>query len=166
MSSRPLYELTKDMKGLESLADSEELDAETIADTMEGIEGEFNDKAVALITVSRRIGEDVDILEIEISRLQARLKTFKNKQESMIEYLRTNMENTGISKISCPVFTITLAKGRDIVSISDADDIPPEYINFETKRTPMKKEILAGLKGGEEIPGASLCKSKTSLRIK
>jgi len=160
-----LYEITESLKGLEKLAD-EGMDDETIADTFEAVEGEFNEKAVAVVHVTKNMDADIDAVDAEIKRLQGRKSMLNAKKDSIVEYLRFNMEESGISKIECPLFTITLAKGRDIVRIEDEGKIPTDYLNIKTIMTPMKKEILADLKSGKDIPGASIVKTKSSLRIK
>ena len=165
-----LYEITDNHMSLMRMVESEELTLEQVADTMEMIEGEFSDKAVSLVAVKQNIQVAVDSIGNEIKRLQAIKKTIENKQASMIEYLRSNMEASGITKIEhidkSPFFTITLAKGRDIVSINDESKIPTDYLDIKTTMTPMKREILADLKQGKEISGVTLVKSKTSVRIK
>ncbi len=157
-----LYEITEAHKDLEKLAD-EGLD---IGDTFEAIEGEFNDKAISVIHVINNMGGNVTALENEIDRLSKRLKSIKSSQEGMKEYLRFNMEATGINKISCHLFTISIKQGRDIVQIDDDSLIPTDYLNIKTSSTPMKREILADLKTGKEIAGASMVKSKSSISIK
>lgn len=164
--SEPLYEITAKHRELALLAEENEDMAQAVSDTMEMIEGEFNDKALSLVNVMKNIGAGIPSIDAEIARLTARKKTIENNQAHMTKYLQTNMEASGISKIECPLFTITLAKGRDIVQIDDADKIPADYLNIKTSMTPMKKEILAALKEGEEINGASLVKSSNSIRIK
>lgn len=161
-----LHEITDKHMELAKLADTDEDMAQAVADTMESIEGEFEDKALSLISVVSNMENDVSAISAEIERLTKRKKTITNRQEYMREYLRVNMEAAGINKISCPLFTITLANGRDIVQINDADKIPSDYLDIKTSMTPMKKEIYAALKNGDKVEGASLCKSNTSLRIK
>jgi len=161
-----LHQITDKHRELLALAEESDDMAQAVADTMESIEGEFEEKALSLMAVAGNMDGDVSAIDNEIARLAARKKSIQNRQESMKEYLRMNMEASGINKITCPLFTITLAKGRDIVQINDADKIPADYLNIKTSMTPMKKEILAALKAGEEIEGASLTKSKNSIRIK
>lgn len=161
-----LHQITDKHRELAKIAEESEDMAQAVSDTMESIEGEFEEKALSLMAVMENIGGDIPAIDAEIERLTARKKTIQNKQESMKEYLRMNMEASNINKISCPLFTITLAKGRDIVQIDDLDKIPADYLNIKTSYAPMKKEILAALKEGEEIEGAVLTKSKNSIRIK
>ena len=159
-----LYILTEQHRGLEKLAESDnELD---LADTFEALEGEFNAKAISLINVVKNKDGDILAIDDAIKRLQDRKKSITNRQDSMREYLRTNMEASGINKIECPLFTITLAKGRDVVLVGDQEKIPADYLNIKTSVTPMKDDILKALKAGESIPGCELSKSKSSLRIK
>ena len=164
--STPLYEITAKHRDLALLAEESEDMAQAVADTMEAVEGEFEDKAISLINVMKNIGAGIPSIDAEIARLTARKKTVENNQDHMKAYLQTNMEASGISKIECPLFTITLAKGRDIVSVDDESAIPAEYMNYKTSASPMKKEILAALKEGEEIEGVSIIKSANSIRIK
>lgn len=161
-----LYEITEQHKELLKLADESDDMAQAVADTMEGIEASFDDKAISLITVEKNMEADVLAINSEIERLTKRKQIIVNKQNSMKEYLRINMEETGISKITCPLFAITLKKGRDIVKIQDEDKIPTDYLNIKTSVTPMKREILAELKAGNDVEGAILVKSKSSILIK
>lgn len=157
-----LYEITEAHKELEKLED----DGLDIGDTFEAIEGEFNDKAISVVHVIKNMGGNVTALENEIDRLSTRLRAIKNRQESIKDYLRYHMEATGINKISCDLFTIALKQGRDIVQIDDEDKIPTDYLNIKTSVTPMKRELLADLKTGKDIPGCSIAKSKSSIGIK
>jgi len=162
-----LYELTEQHRELAVLAESDEGDlSEALADTFEALEGEFNDKAISVIHVVKNMDADGDAIDNEIKRLQARKKSVQNKQNWMREYLRSNMEASGISKIECPIFTIALAKGRDIVEITDEGKIDAEYLNIKTSVTPIKADILKALKEGKEVSGCRLSKSNSSLRIK
>jgi len=164
--STPLYEITAKHRDLALLAEENEDMAQAVADTMEMIEGEFNDKALSLVNVMKNIGAGIPSIDAEIARLTVRKKTIENNQKHMTAYLQTNMEASGISKIECPLFTITLAKGRDIVSVDNENAIPAEYMNYKTSASPMKKEILAALKEGEKIEGVSIVKTANSIRIK
>lgn len=158
-----LYELTDDIR---QLAEVEDIPEEVIRDTLEGITGEFEDKAKNLIHVVLNMEPDLSAIDGEIARLQQRKKTIKSRQEWLKAYLRENMEAAGIKKISAPLFTITCVPGRDIVQINDADKLPEEYINVKTTIAPDKKKILDELKTGGVVPGAERVKSKSSIRIK
>lgn len=162
-----LYELTGQFKELAALGEGADEDlAIAVRDTMAGIEAEFNDKALAVSHVILNMDADVAALNAEIARLQERARLMANRQASIKEYLLENMEAAGITKISCPLFTITLAKGREVAAIDDASAIPDELMRVKTDISPDKAAIVAKLKAGEEVPGARLERSKSSIRIK
>lgn len=160
-----LREISGQYLSLLDLANNDEIPIEAITDTLQGIEGEFKEKAVKVVEVINSIESDVSQIDAEIERLRARKKVITNRNQSIREYLMTNMEACEISKISCPLFTITLAKGRDVVVIDNEDELPDEYITVKTSTAPDKTAILAALKEGN-VAGAHIEKSRPSLRIK
>ena len=158
-----LYELTAQHRELLSMDD---IDPETLADTLEGLEGSIQDKAQNIVAVRSEMENTVTAIDTEIARLSARKTVIKNREVALRNYLKTNMQASEIKKIECPLFTITLAKGRDVVHIEHEDSLPDEYLNAKTVITPDKKQLLADLKKGVVIEGARLIKSDDSVRIK
>ena len=162
-----LYEITGQFRELAALADGADEDlAIAVRDTLGAIEAEFNDKAVAVSHVILNLDADVAALDMEIDRLTERKRLITNRQKQIKDYLRENMEATGISKISCPLFTITCAKGRESVVVDSEDGIPDELMSVKTEVRPDKVAIAARLKAGEEIPGCRLERGQSSIRIK
>lgn len=161
-----LRDMTGQYTELLAIASDPDLPPEALADTLEGLEGEIKIKAENIIHILLNSGTDVVALDGEIKRLQARKKSIENGKERLKEYLRFNMEATGITRIECPLFSISLGKGRAIVSIDDEGALPGEYVNTKTTTAPDKRRILAALKDGAVIEGASLTTSEPSLRIK
>jgi hypothetical protein len=165
-TSEHLYEISTRFRELTKLAeDGDEGMAEAIADTLEGIEGEFTEKAEAIVMVATNVTRHVAAIDQQIERLQAKKKAVLNKEESLRSYLKKNMIETGINKIECPLFTITLAKAPKIVEILDEDLLPLEFVNVQTKITPDKVAIKKALKDGE-VEGAALKDGTRRLTIK
>lgn len=157
-----LYELTGNIKALESL----DLDTETLADSLEGIAGEFEEKAKGILAFTENMNGDIDALSNEIKRLQGRKSTLENRKKRLREYLLHNMEASGIRKIECPYFTASLREGSESVDIDDLESIPDEYVKVEVKETPDKTAIKRDLKAGIEINGVSLNRGATTIVIK
>jgi hypothetical protein len=144
-----------------------ELTGEMIADTLESIEGDFNDKAIAVTHVITEMGSNIDRIDAEINRLQIRKKVMQNSNDRIREYLKSNMLASGITKIDCPLFSITIAKGRDVVQIIDEESLPDDYLSVKTVISPDKRAILKALKDDiDSVKGATLTKTEPSLRIK
>lgn len=160
-----LREISEQFRELQRLADDPDM-AVAVADTLEGIEAEFEHKARAIVTVAQNMDDDVRILDDEIKRLQARKKSISNRQAQLKDWLRQNMEVTGITRIACPLFTINCVQGREVAVVENADALPDEYVSIKTTVSPDLNGIAKALKDGADIPGARLERAKSSIRIK
>jgi hypothetical protein len=158
-----LYKMTSDIK---KLHDMDDLDPETLSDTLDGMLVEFEEKGVAIMALSANWQADINAVSAEIERLTNIKKSMSSKTDKLKDYLRFNMEESGINKISSELFTASLRKGVDVVSIVDADMLPDEYVSVKTSIQPDKAAITKALKEGLEIPGAKLEKGKSSLLLK
>lgn len=161
-----LYKLTEQQRELKELVESEDIPEGALNDTFQALSGEFNEKAIAVVHVIHNMDSDIDAVDVEIKRLSAIKSAMQNRRENIREYLRSNMEASNITKIDCPLFKISLAKGRDVAVIDDENKLPDDLVTVSVVTKPNKAEILKRLKSGEEIIGARIEKSKTSLRIK
>jgi hypothetical protein len=157
-----LHEITGEMKQIENL----DFDAETIENTLDAVRGDFNDKAVAIIKVVENMAADTSVIDAEIERLKSRKQVMLNNQKRLRAYLLHNMEATGINKITCPLFTVSLRKGSESVEILDESLIPDQYVVAEVVEKIDKNAIKAALKAGEEIQGAALKRGETTIVIK
>ena len=157
-----LHQISKDYIGfLES-----DMPTEDLNECLESIEGAFEEKGTNIVAVVNTLQADVDAISNEIKRLQDRKKSITSNQERLKEYLRYNMEVSGITKINHPLFNITLGKPSVVAEITDADALPDDYVKLEVKTTPDKVKIKKALKEGIEIEGAQLSEGKSRLLIK
>jgi len=166
-TSEHLYEISTRFRELMKVAEEgDEGMAEAIADTLEGIEGEFTEKAEAIVMVATNVTRHVAAIDQQIERLQAKKKAVLNKEESLRSYLKKNMLETGINKIECPLFNITLAKAPKVVEILDEDLLPVDFIEVKTEIKPNKAAIKKALQAGDEVAGAALKDGTRRLTIK
>lgn len=162
-----LYTLTGQYKELAALQQGADEDMQVaVRDTLGAIEGEFNEKAKAISSLILNMDSDAAAIDAEIERLKERKRIMTNRQSEIREYLRDNMEAAGITKISCPLFTITLAQGRESVVITDESLLPDEMTDVKTDIKPNKKAITDAIKAGQDVPGAHLERGQSSVRIK
>lgn len=162
-----LYTIAEQFKELAVLAETADEDlAIALRDTMEGIEGEFQEKGKAIAMITLNIDGDLEAIQSQIDRLTERKRVINNRKESLKEYLRSNMDASGITKITHPLFTITCGKGKPIVVIDDEKAIPDDFINVKVTSAPDKAAIAKALKDGQEVPGAHSEIGKSSISIK
>jgi len=161
-----LYTLTGQFLALSELADDPDMPEGALADSLEGIAGEIELKAEALLQVVANMDGDIAAINSEIDRLKRRMSVIENRKISLREYLQRNMEASGISKIDCPLFSITLAKPRPMAVIENESLVPAEFVQTKTLTSVNKKTVLDALKAGRVIPGCALGESRRSLTIR
>lgn len=145
---------------------NEDLDPELIADTIEGIDGEFSDKVEQLLAVIKNEQALADALKAESKKLSDRAKSSESKIESIKQYIVTSMLTAEKTKMNAGVHSITVRKPSMSLQIDNADLVPVEFVEFETVQKVDKNQIKEQLKLGREIPGVSLVAGKHSLLIK
>ena len=157
-----LHEMSKDYIGfLES-----DMEGEQLTECLDSIEDSFDNKANNIVKLVSSLNVDVEGIDKELKRLQAMKKAITNNQERLKEYLRYNMELTGINKIKHSLFSITLGKPTVTAEIVDIDFLPDNFVSTDVVMKANKKEILRALKSGKDIPGAVLSTGKSRLLIK
>ena len=142
-----LYALTGKLAELQAMADTDDEGLkEALQHAMDEIQGDFNDKADNIVMLRRNIESDVTAIDAEIERL-AELKRIKSNSVAQIsDYLRRNMEAANIKSIKRPLFTITLALGKEKVIVDKEDDLPEDLIVPKTTFAPDKTAIATKLK--------------------
>ena len=142
-----LYALTGQLAELQAMADTDDEGLkEALQHAMDEIQGDFEVKADNIVMLRRNIESDVAAIDTELKRL-AELKRIKSNSVSQItDYLRRNMEAADIKSIKRPLFTITLAMGKEKVIVDNEDAVPDELTAVTTSIAPDKNAIAAKLK--------------------
>jgi Siphovirus Gp157 len=170
MTTPALYQLSGEYNALMHKLDSLDLDAQTIADTIEssGLTDAIEIKAQGVEMVARQAVQYVPSIDAEIERLQALKAQRERVAKGLRDYLKSCMESAQIEKITCPYFTISIAKNPPAVDVFDVLSIPSQYMVTPEPKPPVaapdKKAIAAALKAGEEVPGARMTQG-TRLKI-
>jgi hypothetical protein len=157
-----LYYLTDSYLALAHKLADLDLDAETVADTIEasGIVDDLTTKATGVEMVARSAEAHNLAIDAEIARLVT-LKAHRAKVAAGLRaYLLDNMQRAGIERIECPLLQISVKKNPPAVDIWDSINLPMEYMVVPEPKPPVaapdKKRIAADLKAGKEITGARL----------
>lgn len=157
-----LYKLADEYRELENM----DLDAETLADTLESIDGEFDAKADAICHVLANLRAQSDAIATEANRLDKRADTIVAREDKLRNYLRENMEKLGKKKIESAKFTISCVVGRDKVGDYDEEKLGMEFFEVIPESLKLNKALLLNTLKCGKVVGAELGKSKSSLRIK
>jgi len=160
MQNLSLYTLSNDYKNaFEFLNDPDhDLTAEEINDSLASIASDVKDKAINVAKFLRNIEATAEAIKTAEGEMMQRRKALEIRAKKLKDYLKNNMEATGITKIECPFFKLSIAKNPAALDLFDVDAIPAEYKRTETiivehiDKAAIKKAIVAG----NEIRGAKI----------
>lgn len=144
-----------------------DLDEQTIADTIEAMGGDLETKATNVAMFIKNLDASAEQIKAAEKAMAERRKSIEHKAEHIRNYLLSNMVRTGITKIECPYFAISVRKNPPSVVVDDESSIPDTY--FDTPPPPArvlnKNRLKDDLKNGAVIDGAHL-ESGSSLQIR
>jgi hypothetical protein len=158
-ASITLYELAADYRhALDALTAREDLPAEAIADTLAGLQGALEDKALNVARYVRNLEAEAAAIDEARKRMEARAKSAANQAKRLKDYLRLELERTGLTP-KAPDLALALRKNPPSVRIDDEARLPADYLETVTTTRARKQALLEALKAGETIPGATLSQS-------
>ena len=158
MNNLSLYELSSTyLKALDDLTDPElDLPLEVVNDTLEALGDEMETKAINVTKFMRNMEATANAIKEAETQMAKRRKALENRIKWMKDYLKGSMEHTGITKIECPYFKLSIQKNPASVSITNEESIPEQFkeqvISWKIDKTAIKNAI----KSGKTIPGAVL----------
>lgn len=156
MTKLALYQLAHQHRSLLQLQEADELPADMIRDTLEGIEGDIQTKAVAVAHVILNLQAAGDAILKAAERQKRRGDMLVKRSEQLKQYLLLNLQAVDIKKIHHEDFDIRRQANAPSVEIDDATQIPEEYMRAPPPppKAPDKITIAAAFKSGLEVPGA------------
>lgn len=161
--NQTLYEIANNIRNVLELGESGEIPDEAIADTLEALSMEFNDKLDAVLAYRQGLMHDASAYDAEIERLTARKKALSSKAEKMKEYAINMMQ--AVHKVKhTGLFSVTIGKPSKVVGIEDLSLIPADFT--VTKIEPNKTAIKQAIENGQAIPGAIIINGKPRVTIK
>lgn len=162
MSNLPaLYEIADQFKSLTLLAESEDLPPEVIRDTLEGLTGDMELKSANVAKFILGIEAEADMIEQAAKAMQERAAKRRKRADQIRAYLLFNLQACGITKVSCPEFTLSVRRNPPAVDIDDPEVVPAEFMATPEPPPPRpdKTKIKAALKEGRSVPGCHLRES-------
>lgn len=154
-----LYEISDQYAALMDMAD--DIPADALADTLESIQADFDEKAINVALVIQNLKSDENQLKEEIDRLTAKKRSIKARQDRLREYLLTNMQAIKKMDIKSPLICIILK--RTPAKIDKSEDWESQFVNWAQENNrddllffydpePDTKAIMRALDNGEDIP--------------
>lgn len=167
-----LYELVGEWKEVEGMTGDPEIDPQMIIDTLEGIGGEIEEKALGYGKLIKNIEADASTIDEEIKRLKKRKDALDNKVKRLKEALYNGMKLTGLTKIDCKVFSFSIQKNPESVKVdtavlAESEELYNKFVEVVESEKVDKREILKYMKenGLTDMQGASIIQTD-SLRMR
>jgi hypothetical protein len=164
-----LYKLAdnyaKAIRAIESMVEAGELNTETAADTLEGLQGELKDKAINVALHIKNLRSDLAQLEDAKKSFDARIKAAEASLAFYEQYLDANMQKSGLVELKTPEVLVKYKKLPAIVDITGEVPEPFQRVIPE-KREPDKRAIGDALKAGQVLDFAALIEGRTKLEVK
>lgn len=161
-----LYEITEEFKALAALYENGEIDAQTLADTLQGVKASFEDKVRNCMMVRQSLVMEQTGVENEITRLKSLLDANKKQVDSLDDYIKFNMTEAQQDKLDLGIFKLTLRAPVKAVNVIDESKIPLQFWRvIPESKTVDKNALSAALKLGA-VEGAEFVDGKRALIIK
>lgn len=131
-----MYELTADWSAVLAMAQDPDVDPQAIADTLEAIGGEIEDKAEKTAIVMKELEAEAAKLKAEEQRLKDRRVKVENNIKDIKQRLFDAMKTTGKEKFKTELFSFSIAKnGGKIPVIVDVEtaDLPDDLVTIIEK---------------------------------
>jgi len=153
-----LYVLANEYRAAAAKLADLDLDAETVADTLDSLSGDFESKAIGTSMVLRNLEAVAEQIKQAESAMAARRKALENRADSIKRYLLGAMQTTGISKIECPHFRISVRDNPPAVEVFDVAQVPAEFMAPPPPAPPApdKTAIKAAFKAGRDVAGCRI----------
>ena len=165
-----LYEIAADYQRFIEAVENGDIPEEVIADTLESITAELEDKADNIACLIKNLTAEAEAIKAEEENLANRRKSKENQVKRMKEYLSEVLQKSGFSKLETARNKITFRKSESIGIEDETEFIKwaEEYNDiFLTYKQPTinKTAIKKALADGVEVVGVSV-ETKQNIQIK
>lgn len=162
-----LYELTGEYLELLNMAEADDIDPETLADTLEAVGGEIEIKADGYAKVIAQLEYDVAALKAEKKRLQNRQITIEANIARMKHALQGAMEATGKTKFKTELFSFNVQLNPPAVVVDEQhiENMPVRFLK-QADPTIDRTALREALMNGEDLEGIAHLERSRGLRIK
>lgn len=123
-----LFELSAEYLEAQERMESAGFDAQTIADTLDGMAGDLEEKAIAVAKFARNLEAEAAAINEAIKAMQARATAASNRADGLRKYLMVAMVASGVRKVSCPYFVVSVRENPAAVVIDDESAIPARFM--------------------------------------
>jgi hypothetical protein len=159
---KPLYAITQEyIQAYNALFSDEELPEDAIRDTLDGIQDEFEAKALNIAALIKNMQADVNAMKDAETSINERRMRLEKCIKDIKRYLLINMQGSGFENktIESPEHYIKLSRCPESVKIDDEAIIPDDFMRIVPEKKEPDKDLikmalrLAAASGKDELVG-------------
>uniref|UniRef100_A0A6H2A4N9 Host-nuclease inhibitor protein n=1 Tax=viral metagenome TaxID=1070528 RepID=A0A6H2A4N9_9ZZZZ len=157
-----LYKLTEQYSQVLDMLNDTEADIQCIKDTLEGLQGDIEDKAINIAKMIKSLDADIAAIKAEEERLYERRKAYENRKNSIKEYLEQQLFIVGVDNIKSATMTVYMKNNAESVKLTESNlqSYPDKYKRYKFDGI-NKTLLLEDLRAGNIIPGAEITRTKS-----
>ena len=164
-----LYEITNTYQQFLDALEEGEIPQECISDTLEGLDGVFEEKIDNIACMIKSLEADAEKFKAEISALNSRKKTAESSAEWLRQYVSSSLQAVGKTKMETARNKLSFRKSVKLHLEDNFTNLlsrtqQERFLRYKEPELD-KKAITDALKQGEEIAGAKL-ETGINLQIK
>lgn len=147
-----LFEMTEAAKQLYALLESDEIDEQVLADTLESIGA--GEKLESYVYVQKTLEVELEAHKAEKKRHEEHIRLLQNRIDRMKKAEIAFMQAAGMKKAAAGTFTLTIRENKS-TEVFDESLIPAAYM----KPQPAKPDLAAiknAIESGELTEGARI----------
>lgn len=159
-----LYQITGDFLKVQDMLEKGLIDEAD--DTLESIEGDWEDKAENVVKMIRSLNADASVYKEESDYYADKARTATSRAQHLQDYLYKSMKMIGKERATAGNFKLAIAKngGKLKLHIDDPTHLPMQYQKMTF--SPDNEKLREALDKGEHITGVWYEERGDSLRIK
>lgn len=142
-----LYDLTEDLLALQEMAETD-TDTQVLMDTMEAVEGAYEDKLDGYAAVIRTLEAEAKAYKEEAQRMTDKARVIVNNIDRMKKAMFESMLQTGIRKVKGQRFTISVQKNGGkapyIPTFDDVTALPDDLTEKKPNLTALRELAESG----------------------
>lgn len=161
-----LYKLTTQMLEFMSFAEDEDLDEQAVMDTLEGMEGELDEKIEAYCKIIKNLEAEAEAVKKEAKRLSDKKKVIDNNITRLKTGIKAALDAMNRKEAGGLLKAKICTNGGDlplVVTEQDATALPAQFQKVEISAN--NEAIRKALKDGEDLPFAHFGERGQYIRI-
>jgi hypothetical protein len=137
---------------------------DTLADTIEGI-ATLPDLLAAVIRAHLEDADRAGALRARIETMEERARRLEHRAERKRQLVCAAMEQTSMSKLVQPDFTVSLRPTPPALVVAEESAIPAEYWRPQPPKLD-RSRLLAALRAGAVVSGAALGNGSVTISVR